>query len=165
MIINLSTHGFSLSRENNRVGNGNPLKYSCLENSMDWETWWTTVHGISKSQTRLSTHTQRQQTFCDPFMVSWTLEVKEGQFLTGVANQSGWGTWSGEETEQGRRPWSVRTHKLGLIEQTHEATPFFSVFFFNFYKYTYIYSFLDSCPIWPLQSTKQGFLCYRVSLY
>ena len=30
------------------VGNGNPLQYSCLENSMDKGTWWATVHGVSK---------------------------------------------------------------------------------------------------------------------
>ena len=34
--------------------NGSPLQYSCLENSMDREAWWATVHGITKSQTRLS---------------------------------------------------------------------------------------------------------------
>ena len=37
------------------VGNGNPLQYSCLENSMDRGTWWATVHGVAKSQTQLST--------------------------------------------------------------------------------------------------------------
>ena len=30
--------------------NGNPLQYSCLENPMDRGAWWTTVHGVSKSQ-------------------------------------------------------------------------------------------------------------------
>ena len=35
-------------------GNSYPLQYSCLENSMDRETWQATVHGVSKSQTRLS---------------------------------------------------------------------------------------------------------------
>ena len=35
-------------------GNGNPLQYSCLEDFMDREAWWATVHGITKSQTRLS---------------------------------------------------------------------------------------------------------------
>ena len=35
-------------------GNGNLLQYSCLENSMDGEAWWATVHGVAKSQTRLS---------------------------------------------------------------------------------------------------------------
>ena len=29
-------------------GNGNPLQYSCLENSMDRGAWWATVHGVTK---------------------------------------------------------------------------------------------------------------------
>ena len=35
-------------------GNGYPLQYSCLENSMDRGAWWATVHGVTKSHTRLS---------------------------------------------------------------------------------------------------------------
>ena len=35
-------------------GHGNPLQYSCLENPMDRGAWQATVHGITKSQTRLS---------------------------------------------------------------------------------------------------------------
>ena len=35
-------------------GNGNPLQYSCLEDSMDRGAWWATVLGLSKSQTQLS---------------------------------------------------------------------------------------------------------------
>ena len=31
--------------------NGNPLQYSCLENSMNRGAWRATVHGITKSQT------------------------------------------------------------------------------------------------------------------
>ena len=31
--------------------------YSCLGNPMDRGTWWATVHGVSKSQTRLSDFT------------------------------------------------------------------------------------------------------------
>ena len=38
-------------------GNGNPLQYSCLENPIDGGAWWATVHGIAKSQTRLSDST------------------------------------------------------------------------------------------------------------
>ena len=37
------------------VGNGNPLHYSCLENSMDRRAWGPTVHGATKSWTRLNT--------------------------------------------------------------------------------------------------------------
>ena len=32
-------------------GNGNPLQYSCLENSMDRGAWWALVHGVSKDRT------------------------------------------------------------------------------------------------------------------
>ena len=35
--------GTSLGEES-----GNPLQYSCLENSMDRETWRAIVHGVSK---------------------------------------------------------------------------------------------------------------------
>ena len=38
------------------AGNGNPLQYSCLENSMDGGAWQATVHGIAKSWTQLSEH-------------------------------------------------------------------------------------------------------------
>ena len=30
-------------------GNGNPLQYSCLENSTVRGAWWATVHGVAKS--------------------------------------------------------------------------------------------------------------------
>ena len=32
-------------------GHGNPLQYSCLENSTDRGAWKATVHGVTKSQT------------------------------------------------------------------------------------------------------------------
>ena len=34
-------------------GNDNPLQYSCLETSMDRGAWWATVHGVTKSRTRM----------------------------------------------------------------------------------------------------------------
>ena len=38
-------------------GTGTPLQYSCLENPMDGGAWWAAVHGVTKSQTRLSNST------------------------------------------------------------------------------------------------------------
>ena len=35
-------------------GNGNLLQYACLENPMDGGAWEAAVHGVAKSQTRLS---------------------------------------------------------------------------------------------------------------
>ena len=34
-------------------GNGYPLQYSCLENSMDRGAWRATVHGVTNSQTQM----------------------------------------------------------------------------------------------------------------
>ena len=39
--------------------NGNPLQYSCLENSMDRGAWRATVHRIAKSWTQLKQLTLR----------------------------------------------------------------------------------------------------------
>ena len=39
------------------VGNGNPLQYSCLENSMDRETLWATADRVTKSLTQVCIHT------------------------------------------------------------------------------------------------------------
>ena len=45
-------------------GNGNSLQYYCLENSMDGEAWWPTVHGVSKSQKRRSDFTHFTMSLC-----------------------------------------------------------------------------------------------------
>ena len=50
------------------VGNGNPLQYSGLENSMGRGAWWATVHGVTKeldmterARTHTHTHTHKDQ--------------------------------------------------------------------------------------------------------
>ena len=40
-----------------REGNGNPLQYSCQENSMNRRTWWASVHGFTKSRHNWGTNT------------------------------------------------------------------------------------------------------------
>ena len=44
------------SRRSPGGGHGNPLQYSCLENPMNRGAWQTTVHRVTKSQTRLKQH-------------------------------------------------------------------------------------------------------------
>ena len=34
-------------------GNGNPLRFSCLENPRDGGAWWAAVYGVAQSRTRL----------------------------------------------------------------------------------------------------------------
>ena len=40
--------------------NGNLLQYACLEKSMNRGTWWATVCGVTRSQTRLSAKRVRE---------------------------------------------------------------------------------------------------------
>ena len=52
-------------------GRGNPLQYSCLENSMNRGAWWTTVHMVIKSWTQLKqqhTHTHARARARAPFL-------------------------------------------------------------------------------------------------
>ena len=42
------------SRRSPREGNDNLLQFSCVGNPMDRGAWWATVHGVTKSWTRLS---------------------------------------------------------------------------------------------------------------
>ena len=43
------------SRRSPGEGNGNPLQYSCLENSMDRGAWWAIVHGVARVRHDLAT--------------------------------------------------------------------------------------------------------------
>ena len=63
-------------------GNGNPVQDSCLENPMDREAWWATVHGVAEDPTRLkrlSTHspytqkdiTQPREKEIFPYATTW----------------------------------------------------------------------------------------------
>ena len=42
------------TRTSSEEGNGTPLQYSCLKNSIDGGAWWAAVHGVTKSWARLS---------------------------------------------------------------------------------------------------------------
>ena len=58
-----STHGL---RRLPGEGNGHPLQYSCLENSMGRGAWQAAVHGVAKSWTRLSYyHTLKNRRIAD----------------------------------------------------------------------------------------------------
>ena len=48
---------FRCSNNYNGEGSGTPLQDSCLENPMDGGAWWAAVHGVAKSQARLSNFT------------------------------------------------------------------------------------------------------------
>ena len=78
-------------------GNGTPLQYSCLENPVDGGAWWAAVHGVTKSQTRLSdftfTHWKRKW---KPTPVSLPGESQGWQSLVGFRL---WGRTESDTTE------------------------------------------------------------------
>ena len=53
--------------------NGNPLQYSCLDNPLDRGTWWATVHGVTKSQTQLSTLMNKTERY----LINFTFHIKK----------------------------------------------------------------------------------------
>ena len=59
--------------------NGNPLQYSCLENPMEGGAWWAAVHGVTKSQTRLSDVTSRDNGTSSLFSSHHVAQVLELQ--------------------------------------------------------------------------------------
>ena len=61
-------------------GNVSPLQYSCLENPMDGEAWWATVHGVAKSRTRLSDFTFTFTMWSECY--TGFLELKERSILS-----------------------------------------------------------------------------------
>ena len=57
-------------------GNGYPLQYACLENFTDRGAWWTTEHGVIKSQTQLTLslyniHNTLYNSTCMSFTNKW----------------------------------------------------------------------------------------------
>ena len=68
-----------------RGQHGSPLQYSCQENFVDREAWWTTVHEVTKSWTRLkrlSTACQRMRSLCSrSFTVSCLKSLGHFEFL------------------------------------------------------------------------------------
>ena len=55
--------------------NGNPLQYSCLENSMDRGAWQATDYGVAKSWMCLSIHTKKQVHFSIYTKAHWKMKL------------------------------------------------------------------------------------------
>ena len=82
-------------------GDGNPLQYFCLEDPMDGGAWWATVHGVSKSRTRLSDLTLlsllidvQEILFSNIFFLSLSLPLFHPHFFTFLT----WTFWIREHT-------------------------------------------------------------------
>ena len=79
-------------------GDGTPLQYSCLENPKDRGAWWAAVHGVAKSQARLSDFT---------FTFHFHALEKE------MATHSSVLAWRIPETEEPSGLLSMGSHRIG----------------------------------------------------
>ena len=61
------------SRRSPGEGNGNPFKYSCLENSVDRGDWWATVHGVTKRWTQPNGLSMHAHTYVDAGLLIYAL--------------------------------------------------------------------------------------------
>ena len=107
----MESHNYCWPGEYPGEGNGNPLQYSCLENPMDGGAWWATVHGVAKSQTRLSdfTFTFRQQLWCNCHCLTPSGKIKK-------APASKLAKWM---QQHGRKPWMDKSRTLRLHPSPH----------------------------------------------
>ena len=64
-------------------GPGNPLQYSCLKNPTDRGAWWATVHGVRKSQTRLSMPRTTHQSMESATIALWATGTLGGNHALG----------------------------------------------------------------------------------
>ena len=64
------------SRRSHGIGNGNPLQYSCLGNSMERGAWQATVHRITKSCTWLRNWTQHRTHKMAEMRISPSMSVR-----------------------------------------------------------------------------------------
>ena len=78
-------------------GDGTPLQYSCLESPMDRGAWWAVVHGVAKSQTRLSDFT---------FTFHFHALEKE---MAAHSSILAWGIPWTEESGGGHSPWGCKS--------------------------------------------------------
>ena len=87
-----------MSQKLPREGNGNPLQYSCLENSIDGGAWQAAVHGVAKSRTQLSDfaftfhfHALEKEMATDSSILAWR--------IPGMGSLVGWRLWGHTESD------------------------------------------------------------------
>ena len=89
-------------------GDGNPLQYSCLENSRDRGAWWATVHGLEKRWTQLSNY----HTIIVRYIVKnnkWVLNTLRSPFLLYLVTEN-------------TSVRAVNEHRAGVHCYTHSNT-------------------------------------------
>ena len=102
-------------------GNGNPLQYSCLENSMDRGVWRATVHQVAKSQTQPEWLTfspstvliaQSCPTLCNPTRLFYPWGFSRQEYWSGLPCPP-----SGDLPNPGIEPWPPFSQVNSLLSE------------------------------------------------
>ena len=91
-------------------GNGNPLQYSCLDNSTDGGAWWAAIYGVAQSQTQLMRLSSSSSMYgCE----SWTIKKAEHQRIDAFE------LWCWRRLL--RVPWTARRSNQSILKEiSHE---------------------------------------------
>ena len=91
-----------------REGYGTPLQYSCLENLMGGGAGWAAVHGVAKSQTRLSDftftfhfHALEKEMATQSSVLAWRIQ--------GRGSLVGYHLWGRTESDTTEATWQQQT--------------------------------------------------------
>ena len=112
-------------------GNGNPLQYFCLENPMDRGAWQATIHGVAKSQTRLSYTEHKHLKFHSCCSIWQESQDSEGEKVdlelwglaeaVGLLSRSGW--------EHMGSLWGTICHSLAFVHVIRKVEMLIHFFF------------------------------------
>ena len=109
-------------------GNGNPLQYSCLENSRDGGAWWDAVYGVAQNRTRLkrlsSSNSRRNKGI--PFVLS-NQSIYRSLFIQIIGKVK---NRSGLDPTEGHDAWilpSAQFRDIRLCDPINHSTPGFPV--------------------------------------
>ena len=109
-------------------GSGNPLQYYCLENPMDGGAWEATVHGVSKSRTRLS-HFTSLHTFRWASLVALLVKNLPAMWETWVQSlgwedplekgltPKNWYFWTVVLEKTLESPWAARRSNQSILKE------------------------------------------------
>ena len=118
-------------------GNGNPLQYSCLKNPMDRGAWHATVHGVTKSWTRLcdwahTVHTSLHAVFFPLLLlICWKLRTwitKLGGLAWRRVSSHCIRLWGNSSLYRAEKFWSTNFCQLFLLFSMHWFFYFKKVF-------------------------------------
>ena len=112
-------------------GNGTPLQHYCLENTITGEVCWAAVHGVAKSQTRLSSftftfhlHALEKDMATHSSVLAWRIPgTGEPAGLPSMGSHSVWHDWSDASDSFEERWWNQELDTYFQFSSVAQSCP------------------------------------------